>query len=797
MRFRNFCLTMLCAVVALATLSANVFAKDTWYSVRSKNFNLIGNAAEKDIRQVATKLEQFRETFRQIFPRAKFTQTIQTNVIVFKDDASYRPFKPKRSDGSPDDGIAGYFQPGEDANFITLSIGGIGNDVYGTIFHEYVHYMLDSSFGKSEIPPWFNEGLAEYYQTFQIENDQKVTLGALQPDHLYLLKQNELFPLKTFFETDNYSLHQKGNHSRSVFYAQAWALMHYLIQGNKGANKDSMDKFLSLVMNDTEPEKAFQQVFGYDYATMEKALQIYVSQSKYMTTVVTFKEKLVFNTEMTSAPLSDAEANAYLGDLLYHTHEFDDAEKYLKNALTLDVNNIPANTSLGLVKMRQRNFAEAKKYLEKAIAGDQKSHLAHYSYAYILSREAMDEFGFVQKFQPETLKKMRESLQKAIAVNPNFTESYSLLAFINLVNNENLDEALANLKKANQLKPGDEQSNYILAQIYLRQEKLAESRELAEKIYKTAEESDLRAKAQSLLKNIEEFEERKAFYDKQSKELEDKGIRAPVIVKKSQKSESELAKIEEENQINSLNKIIVKPKTGEKQTVGYIERVACVKGVIYYTVKTDAAAVTLTGKDFVSLQLMALTEEAQNKNFGCDSRVIEMLAVINYRPSASAAAKSLGTPTAISFVPNFFRLKSDEELKKAQLVIVEDDTVLADPQVQEDLEKKRRAAMLDNIKDNLRKPLEGEKRELGVIEKIECINSLVYFFARIDDFPVRMQTKTPKNIKISAFTPDMTGMQMGCGVKPPPVPAVITYRQNDFDKEIIAIEFVPKSFKLE
>ena len=45
-------------------LPAAVSAKDEWIQVRSKNFFLIGNADEKDVRKVATKLEQFRETFR-------------------------------------------------------------------------------------------------------------------------------------------------------------------------------------------------------------------------------------------------------------------------------------------------------------------------------------------------------------------------------------------------------------------------------------------------------------------------------------------------------------------------------------------------------------------------------------------------------------------------------------------------------------------------------------------------------------------------------------------------------------
>ncbi len=804
MKLRVFYLTLFCAVLILS-VSTPSLAKDNWINVRSKNFFLIGNASEKEIRQVATKLEQFRETFRLLFPRAKFNQTIQTNVVVFKSDSAYRPFKPKRADGKPDDGIAGYFQPGEDLNYITLSTEGEKADTYGTIFHEYVHFLLDTNFGKSEVPPWFNEGLAEYYQTFKIEEDQKIYLGNLQDNHLLLLQQNKLIPLKTFFEIDNYSLHQGGNHSRSIFYAQAWALIHYLIQANKGANAGNMNKFLSLVMSNVEPEKAFQQVFQSDYATMEKALKKYVEQRSFVGTLVTLPQKLAFDTEMATVPLSEAEANAYLGDLLYHTHEYETAETYLQKAVALDVNSSLANTSLGLIKMRQRKFDEAKKYLEKAIASDQKNHLAHYNYAYILSREGMDEFGYVSKFPPETVKKMRESLQKAIEINPNFTESYHLLSFINLVNNENLDESVTFLKKALQLQPGNQEYAYIIAQIYMRQEKYTEAKELADKIYKTADEPDLRAKAQNLLQSINDFEEKRAFYQKQEKDLEDKGIRAPILVKRNGDkplTEAEIKKIEEENEINNLNSAVPKPKPDEKQMVGYVEKVACIKGEIVYTIRTETESLTLSTKDFSALDLMSMIEEAQNLNFGCDAQVKDFLAVLTYRPNTDAKAKSRGNLMAITFVPKFFRLKTEEELKQARQVIIVDDEPptenVQNPQDQEDFEKRRREAMLEGIKQALRTPLDGEKREIGIIEKIECGNNTMTFVAKVGTQTLKLKTKSMQGVKIISFTPDAGQMQFGCGAKIPPIPAVITYRPKDKDGgEIVALEFVPKSFKLD
>ena len=130
----------------------SISAKDEWLQVRSKNFNLIGNASERDIRRVGGKLEQFRETFRQLFAQADLNSGVPTNVVVFKSASSYKPFKPVRADGKADVNIAGYFQSGDDVNYITLSTEGEDADTYGTIFHEYGAFDYQYEFRKVGSP---------------------------------------------------------------------------------------------------------------------------------------------------------------------------------------------------------------------------------------------------------------------------------------------------------------------------------------------------------------------------------------------------------------------------------------------------------------------------------------------------------------------------------------------------------------------------------------------------------------------------------------------------------------------
>ena len=150
------------SIVLLCSVSAR--AKDEWIQVKSKNFFLVGNASEKDIRKVGTRLEEFRETFRLLFTKLSLNSSIPTNVVVFKSDSSYKQFKPKRSDGKIDNFVAGFFQPGEDVNYITLSTEGEDEQTFSTIFHEYVHSIVNINFGKSEVPAWFNEGLQNIFR---------------------------------------------------------------------------------------------------------------------------------------------------------------------------------------------------------------------------------------------------------------------------------------------------------------------------------------------------------------------------------------------------------------------------------------------------------------------------------------------------------------------------------------------------------------------------------------------------------------------------------------------------------
>ena len=163
--------------------------------------------------------------------------------------------------------------------------------------------------------------------------------------------------------------------------------------------------------------------------------------------IATFERKLEFDNEITSAPVSEAEAQAYLGDLQLHTNQLKDAETRLQQALALDPKLTMAQASLGIVRMRQSRFDEAKGALREAVNANSNNYLTHYYYAYVVSREGMDSASMVRDYSAESAGIMRAELKKAIALKPDFPGSYSLLAFVNMVTGEQLDESIELLKR--------------------------------------------------------------------------------------------------------------------------------------------------------------------------------------------------------------------------------------------------------------------------------------------------------------------------------------------------------------
>ena len=351
-------------LVVLFTLvaPADVCAAPKWSRVLSKNFLLVGDASERDIRQVAIRLEQFRETVSRLLPKASVASPQPTVVLVFDRERSFRPYKPLYQGKSVD--VTGYFQGGPDANYIALTLER-GEASYPIIFHEYTHLMLRNVM--RDPPVWFGEGLAEYYSSFALSADgRKAQIGKPIERHLDTLREH-FIPLAELLAVDHSSPLYNEAQRRGVFYAESWAWVHFLLMGRQ----DRSGELVALVNRLADGENvsvAFRAVFGSDPASFQSHLLNYVQQALYQYASYTLSDPVRFEKEMSAVAISDAEWQAHQGDLLAHMGRLDDAERQIESARALDPKLALTYASLGVVRIRQSRPDEAGELWRQAVA---------------------------------------------------------------------------------------------------------------------------------------------------------------------------------------------------------------------------------------------------------------------------------------------------------------------------------------------------------------------------------------------------------------------------------------------
>lgn len=638
-------LCFLCLVSQHSTASA----KDTWVSVRTENFFMVGNANEKEIRKVALRLEQFREAFTQLFPGARFNTPVPTTVVVFKSKSNYESF------GPPNTG--GFFQAGPDVNYIALSTESYyGMDrVFNIIFHEYIHLLVSNTLKNT--PLWFNEGLAEYYSTFKISEDQKFELGLEPGSHLYFLSRNKMLPLRTLFAVDHKSPYYNERSKQNIFYAQSWALMHYLIIGKKLDQK--LSGFLDLTAANVPVETAFPKIFETTFEAMEKELRDYVRQDRYGILKGQFAAKIELETNAEAKPLTEAEAQAYLGDLLLHTNRAD-AVTYLEKALKLDPNLGMAHASLGMLRFREGKADDARASLERAVAANSQNYLAHYYYAYTLSRVRPGET--VTAYTPEQTAKIREHLQRAIALRPDFPEAYSLLAFVSLITGEGLDAAIASMKQVIKTSPGRSDFVFMLAQLHMRDRDYKTARPLLEQLATSNAEEQLRQRASQMLAQIDSYEKQLTAFNEAEKSAVGRGGNNPLVVSpdsetpaRSATSAPSSASTTSSDPSSSLREVLRTPAAGETQLQATLIKIECDAKGIVFVLQTPTGLLRLSTRNFEEIDLTTYSPDVKGE-IGCGPRKTENV-VVGYVPGVDKRTRSDGVLKSIEFVPADFKLK--------------------------------------------------------------------------------------------------------------------------------------------
>lgn len=360
---------------------------DHWLEVRSPHFFVLSDSNEKQARRITGQFEQMRAVFQKLMPNAGSETGSPIVVLAFKDRKGFQSLEPMEylSKGQLD--LAGYFLSAPDKNYILLRLDAEGEHPFATVYHEYTHYMVR----KAEwMPLWLNEGLAEFYQNTDIQ-EKSVLLGQASFDDIEYLRQSRLLPLTTLFQVDHSSPYYHDEQKGSVFYAESWALTHYIEVNDREKNTNRIRDYAHYLSQNEDSVTAAQHAFG-DLKELQKALESYVRQGSFMM----FRMNSAFPVDAFSfqvRPVSKPEVDATRADVLVYNGRAKEAEALLETTLRDDPNNALAHESMGYLKFRDGDIASARKWYGEAVQLDSKSYLAQYYYGAMSMQTGTNDTG--------------------------------------------------------------------------------------------------------------------------------------------------------------------------------------------------------------------------------------------------------------------------------------------------------------------------------------------------------------------------------------------------------------------
>ena len=517
MKGRFWTRAVLVNLLIAGCLSRPAIAKDEpkWIEVHTAHFSVITDGGDKRGREIALRMEQMRAVFGQLILKDKLKMSVPITVVALKNDKQYGSIAPSKQSTA-----AGFYVPGADRIYVVLNL--FEADPWRSVAHSLAHYFLNYNY--PPVQSWFDEGLAEYFGSIYI--GKEVELGGdpeLQPEwhedafddmagmrhdaavpqsltqlvsSPVWLSMTDLFTMKH----DELGTHEGTHHT--LYYAQAWMVIHYLLNKNKLPQAGT---YFDLALNQKVPlDKAVVQAFDMTPEQMEAAVKTYFNSlsglgialdqaKKPVATPVDIQQPdhraLPFNADdigMTVTSVKDEEASAVIDDVMARIPEHRDQALHDLQRLTAEPkDNEAARRALAWDDIRQKRFDAATDELDKATDLNPRDPWIWYYRSAMKYRKAQ-----ATRQEMQGLANMMQDLRAVTDWYPDLADAYNMLG-IARVEGGGANSALEAQRMAIALAPRNVEYQFNLGQIYVAGKKW----ELAREVFTRLKEGTDRAAA--------------------------------------------------------------------------------------------------------------------------------------------------------------------------------------------------------------------------------------------------------------------------------------------------------------
>lgn len=471
---------------ALIVFNATPLRAQDWISATSQHYRLVGTADDDDLQEIGVRLEGFYTAIATLFRGQPFRAPAPTTVIVLDDD-----------DDLEELGLMpvadGYFLSGTNENFVILSPESRSSNPFGPILHDFFHVIARDNL--PDLPVWLVEGLAEFYSTIDFDNDQ-LHIGNSIATHIRLVRDDDdRLPFADFFATAPGSELLDELDRNQMFYAQSWALIHFLMLRNRGPGLAETATFVHTMNAGVPFDQAFQGAFSVGFDAVLEEFSDYFDSRSLPVRRLGVEGLSEDNIAVADDAFSEARAETYIADILIQQERYDEAERRLEAAIALDPSLAEPHTSLGGLRILQERYDDALESMVRAIEGQGPNYLTFYYYALAFSRTN-------PALTPDQRTMVREHLNQSISLRESFADAHHELAVTYVDAGDDLDEAALLLDRALTFAP--EQTAYLitLSRVLIAQNAFDAARGVLERVLEESEDPAIRERAQTLMDSL-------------------------------------------------------------------------------------------------------------------------------------------------------------------------------------------------------------------------------------------------------------------------------------------------------
>jgi tetratricopeptide (TPR) repeat protein len=449
-RFVLLVLALAPVLAAPSPVSAAKIWEREWREIRTQHFVIASALPEDQSAALATELENFRFVAqRLILPGAvgAFEERIPTKVYMLP--------SPERGLGL-DGRIAGYFRADMRANYAVMLASGDASDE--VLKHEYTHFLMHN-LNAQLYPKWYNEGFADVLSTLTVTNGV-IEYGKPMTWRIPSLTWESWMSVPQVLECCAHS----PNVDMSLFEAQSWLLVHYLMIGRDGHKFSSeAADFLRRSEGGTPQIEAFEAAFGVDSHDLQRTLVTYTRNMRYFRSQGGVSLPPV-DLQVRRMAVNEVAANLGLLALIHGNYK--ESEGYYAAALEANPNNGVALAGMGDIHKHAKRFDEAERHYALAVAAEPANANHELDWGEYFLQRADDEPDAEKR--RALLVEARRHFARSYAVNALNPETLDQNGKTYLVDGEDPMKAVASLEAAHDLLPSQTSIQRHLAAAYVK-----------------------------------------------------------------------------------------------------------------------------------------------------------------------------------------------------------------------------------------------------------------------------------------------------------------------------------------